>query len=63
MVGAGVKTLALSSSLSAAEIEALLDDARRIAEENGAGSSGQPTSCSRTSSPPLEGSSQEKPEG
>ena len=36
MVGAGVKTLALSSPMTPTEIDALLADAQRIATENGA---------------------------
>lgn len=36
MVGAGVKTLALSSPMTQAEVDDLLTDAQRIAAENGA---------------------------
>lgn len=36
MVGAGVKTLALSAPMEPDEVDALLDEARRIVEENGA---------------------------
>ena len=36
MVGAGVKKLALSTPLQAAELDALVEDAIRIAESNGA---------------------------
>jgi hypothetical protein len=36
MVGAGVKKLALSAAMPAAQMDALIDEARKIAERNGA---------------------------